>query len=106
VNAKALAKTGMAKSVHDAAWSTFRTQLKYKALWHCVVFEEVDEAFSTQTCSCCGAVSPGSPKGRAGLGIREWTCMECGKDHDLDTNAARNILARGHARLAGGIPVL
>jgi len=106
VNAKALAKTGMAKSVHDAAWSTFRTQLKYKALWHCVVFEEVGEAFSTQTCSCCGAVSPGSPKGRAGLGIREWTCMECGKDHDRDTNAARNILARGHARLAGGIPVL
>jgi putative transposase len=32
VNAKALGKTSMAKSVHDAAWTTFRTQLKYKAI--------------------------------------------------------------------------
>lgn len=103
VNAKALAKTSMAKSVHDAAWTTFRTQLKYKAISHCVVFAEVNEAFSTQMCSCCGSIPPSSPNGRAHLGIREWTCSDCGAVHNRDTNAARNILARGHARLAVGI---
>ena len=103
VNAKAMAKTRMAKSVHDAAWTTFRTQLKYKAIGRCVVFEEVDERFTTQTCSCCGLISASSPKGRAGLRIREWACGSCGAVHDRDTNAARNILAAGLRRLAVGI---
>ncbi|WP_367395318.1 hypothetical protein [Cupriavidus sp. Agwp_2] len=26
------------------------------------MFAEVDEAFSTQTCSCCGVISSSSPK--------------------------------------------
>ena len=103
VNAKALAKTSMAKSVHDAAWTMFRTQLKYKAIRQCVVFEEVNEAFSTQTCSRCGVIPASSPKGRAGLGIRQWTCSDCGAEHDRDVNAARNIVRLGHQALAGGI---
>jgi putative transposase len=106
VNAKALAKTGMAKSVHDTAWTTFRAQLKYKAIRQCVVFEEVNEAFSTQTCSSCGTVPDSRPKGIAGLGIREWTCSACGSVHDRDTNAARNILRLGHETLAVAIPNL
>lgn len=103
VNAKALAKTSMAKSVHDAAWTMFRTQLKYKAIRRCVAFAEVNEAFSTQTCSCCGVIPSSSPKGRAGLGIRRWTCSDCGAEHDRDTNAARNIVRLGHQALEVGI---
>ncbi|RQS53805.1 transposase, partial [Burkholderia sp. Bp8963] len=34
VSAKAMAKTN-GKSVLDASWTTFRTQLKYKAIGHC-----------------------------------------------------------------------
>ncbi|WP_162596647.1 zinc ribbon domain-containing protein, partial [Thiofilum flexile] len=60
----------------------------------------------TQTCSCCGCISLNSPKGRAGLRIREWSCSECGAVHDRDVNAAKNILALGYERLAVGIPVL
>lgn len=101
-----LARTRMAKSVLDAGWHLLKTQLRYKAIAHGVVFEEVDEANTTQTCSCCGLIGPNSPKGRAGLGIREWTCHACGTVHDRDVNAARNILALGHERLAGGIPRL
>lgn len=104
VNAAGLAKTTMAKSVLDAGWSAFRTMLQYKCDSAGVWFEEVNEAFSTQTCSCCGSRT--GPKGVAGLGIREWLCAGCGTVHDRDVNAARNILAAGRGRLAGGIPVL
>lgn len=101
-----LVKTKMAKSTLDAGWAMLKTMLEYKSHQAGIVFMEVNEAYSTQTCSCCGSIPVSSPKGRAGLGIREWTCSECGSVHDRDTNAARNILARGHARLAVGIPVL
>ena len=105
VSSSKLAKTKMAKSTLDAGLSMFKTQLQYKAMAHGVWFEVVDERYTTQTCSCCGDLSPNSPKGRAGLGIREWIC-HCGAVHDRDINAARNILALGHKRLAGGIPQL
>jgi len=104
VNAAGLAKTRMAKSVLDAGWSTFRTMLQYKCDDAGVWFEEIDEAYSTQTCSACGSRS--GPRGLQGLGIREWTCLACGVAHQRDVNAARVILARGHARLAGGLPFL
>lgn len=103
VSAAALAKTKMAKSVLDAGWSTFRTQLMYKAIRQCVVFAEINEAFSSQTCSSCGTLPDSRPKGIAGLGIREWTCSDCGTVHDRDVNAALNILRCGHASLAVGI---
>ncbi|MDD2727554.1 transposase [Malikia sp.] len=101
-----LVKTRMAKSTLDAGWTMLKTMLEYKSHQAGVVFEEVNEAYSTQTCSCCGAIPASSPKGRAGLGIREWACNACATVHDRDVNAARNILAAGHGRLAGGIPVL
>ena len=106
VNASGLAKTKMAKSVLDAGWSTFRTMLQYKSDHAGVLFDEVNEAFSTQTCSSCGSLPESRPKGIAGLGIREWTCTECGEIHDRDTNAAKNILVAGRRHLAVGIPVL
>ena len=105
VNAKALAQTKLAKSVLDASWTTLRTMLKYKCENAGVCYEEVNEAYTTQTCSSCGSRCS-SPKGRAGLGIREWQCRECGTLHDRDINSALNILALGHERLAVGIPVL
>lgn len=100
-----LVKTKMAKSTLDAGWAMLKTMLEYKSHQAGIVFEEVPEAYTTQTCSCCGAVPHSSPKGRAGLGIREWTCSVCETVHDRDVNAAKNILALGHERLAGGITV-
>ncbi len=93
VNAKRLAKTKMAKSVLDAGWSSFRAMLAYKAA-RCA---EVDERFTTQTCSSCGALPPERPRGIAGLGVRAWDCSACGASHDRDVNAALNILALGRS---------
>lgn len=106
VSSKKLVKTKMAKSVLDAGWFMFKTLLEYKAIARSVVFEVVNENYSTQACSCCGAISASSPKGRAGLRIREWSCCGCGTTHDRDVNAAKNILAAGLRRLAVGIPDL
>ncbi len=97
---------GQPKAAYDAAHGLLRDQLKYKAIEHSVIYEEIGEQYTTQACSCCGQIGPNSPKGRAGLGIREWTCHACGATHDRDVNAAKNILALGHERLAGGIPGL
>lgn len=105
VSSAKLVETKMAKSTLDAGWSMLKTMLEYKSRQAGIVFEEVSEAYTTQTCSCCGALPLSSPKGRAGLGIREWTCSVCGSMHDRDVNAARNILALGRERLAGGILV-
>ena len=106
VRSRDLVKTKLAKSVLDAGWGSLRTMLEYKCDHANVVYAEINESFTTQTCSCCGAISANSPMGRAGLRIREWTCVECGSTHDRDVNAARNILALGHERLAEGIPFL
>lgn len=93
VNSAALARTKMAKSVLDAGWSAFRSMLRYKAMRHGARFVEANERYSTQTCSCCGAV--GGPKGLKGLRVREWECETCDTIHDRDVNAARNILLSG-----------
>ena len=94
------------KSTLDAGWGILKTMLKYKCHWAGVVFDVVDERNTTQTCSSCGEKPDSRPKGIAGLGIREWSCSKCGAWHDRDINAAKNILALGHGRLAGGIAVL
>ena len=102
VSSAKMVKTKMAKSVLDAGWASLKTMLEQKCQRAGVVFVVVDESYTTQACSCCGSISASSPKGRAGLRIREWTCVDCGTGHDRDVNAARNILARGLASLAEG----
>lgn len=108
VSPSKLAKTKMAKSVLDASWATLKAQLRYKASRHGAVFLEVDERFTSQTCSRCGVIPASSPKGMGALGIRHWTCSCCGCSHDRDVNAAQNILRVGLERqaLAGEIPAL
>ena len=97
VNSKQLTKTRMAKSVLDAGWSTFRSMLKYKSAG----YVEVDEKFTTVTCSACGV--RGGPQGQKGLRVREWQCSSCGADHDRDVNSALNILAIAARSAAGPV---
>src|SRR6516164_2240227 len=93
VNASALVRTSMAKSVLDAGWSQFREFLRYTAVRHGGKYIEVSERFSTQSCSVCGAL--GGPQGREGLVVRGWVCAHCGVAHDRDVNSAVNILVSG-----------
>ena len=97
-------KTKLTKSIYDAGWFEIKRQLEYKCKHAGCHLEMVNESYTTQICSCCRKISDSSPKGRAGLGIRGWTCAECSTWHDRDVNAAKNILAVGLDRLAVGIP--
>lgn len=105
LNSSNLTKTKLAKSVYDAGWYELKRQLDYKCKHAGCLFVEVDEHFTTQTCSCCGNRHD-SPKGRAGLGIRVWTCGACNTTHDRDVNAAKNILRIGRDTLDVGSPSL
>lgn len=96
INSKKLMRSAMSKSVADTAWSELRSQLRYKAIGHGATYVEVDERWTTRTCSDCGS-RDGSPEGLKGLRVRVWTCLSCGSVHDRDVNAALNILHLGRS---------
>ena len=88
---RGLARTRLAKSVHDAGWSAFTAMLEYKAKLYGREFRKAGRFEPTsQVCSACGVRDGPKP-----LSVRTWTCAECGTVHDRDVNAARNILALG-----------
>jgi putative transposase len=94
---KGLARTRLAKSVHDAGWSAFVGMLEYKAARYGRTFARVDRFFpSSQLCSACGFKDGPKP-----LNVREWTCQGCNTTHDRDINAARNIKTEGRKVAAG-----
>jgi putative transposase len=81
----------LAKSIADASWSTFTSMLDYKCRWYGKSLVKIDRFYpSSKTCSSCGYKLDKLP-----LSIREWTCPECGIEHDRDLNAAVNILNKG-----------
>ena len=97
-----LARTRLAKSVHDAGWSAFVAMLEYKARLHGRAFVKIGRFEPTsQVCSACGVEDGPKP-----LHVREWTCGGCGAKHDRDVNAAVNVAkAAGLAVAACGAPV-
>ena len=87
LSVKGLARTRMAKSVHDAGWSSFVNMLEYKAVKHGRELVRIGRFEPTsQVCSACGVKDGPKP-----LSVREWTCKDCGTLHDRDMNAAINI---------------
>jgi IS605 OrfB family transposase len=68
VSSLKLAKTSMAKSTYDAGWGQLRACLEYKANRLGVHYCEVNEAFSSVTCSVC--LKRTGPSGLSALGVR------------------------------------
>lgn len=99
VSSKKFAKSPMAKMTYDASWGMLKRKLEYKCTGAGVRFKVINEAYTSQTCSACGTIPTSSPKGKAGLKIRQWKCCNCGAEHDRDINAACNIAKRGHTLL-------
>ena len=89
---RGLGRTRLAKSVHDAGWSSFVGMLEYKARLYGREFHRIGRFTPTsQTCSACGVKD-----GRKPLHVRVWQCPSCRAWLDRDINAAVNV-----ARAAG-----
>jgi len=86
-----LARTRLAKSVHDASWSQLLRLIEEKAAQYGRTFARIGRFEPTsQMCSACGVKDGPKP-----LRVRAWTCSACGATHDRDVNAAKNVLALG-----------
>jgi len=89
---KGLARTRLAKSVHDAGWAAFVAMLEYKARLYGREFHRIGRFEPTsQVCSACDVKDGPKP-----LHVRAWQCQGCGAWLDRDLNAAINV-----ARAAG-----
>ena len=90
LNIKGLARSALAKSVHDAGWSGFLHWLDVKAEETTRRVVKVNPAGTSKTCSRCGCV-----KEALSLAERVFHCNDCGLTIDRDVNAAINIKGTG-----------
>jgi len=99
LNVRGMVKNhNLARALSDAALGEFLSMIRYKCEWYGRELRTVDRFYpSTKRCFDCGHVLE-----ELDLGCRVWTCPECGKEHDRDVNAAKNILAAGQAVTARG----
>jgi putative transposase len=89
----------LARAISGCGWGEFRRQLDYKCQRYGRRLVVIDRWYpSSKTCSACGHLLAS-----LSLSTRHWRCPSCGARHDRDINAAKNILAAGHA-VARGSP--
>lgn len=90
-------KSGLNRSILDAAWGEFRRQLEYKVDWVGGIVIAVDPKNTSRKCPVCGHTAKENRRTQA-----DFICVACGYAGDADVTAAGNILRAGHARLACG----
>ncbi|QBJ03406.1 transposase [Lactobacillus phage 521B] len=78
----------LARAIANQSWREIRRQLEYKCAWYGKQLVTVNPRKTSQICSNCGY-----DDGKHTLDIRQWTCPNCGIQHDRDINAAKNILS-------------
>jgi len=88
LNINGLAKSNLAKGVHDASWGKLIHVLAYKAAEAGCQIVSINPYNTSQVCSSCGCIV------KKDLGVRMHDCPHCGLVLDRDVNAARNILHR------------
>jgi putative transposase len=77
----------LAYDISDAGIGMFYTMLAYKCEWYGVNLVEIGRFQpSSKQCSRCGYINK-----TLTLSVRNWTCPECGANHDRDYNASVNI---------------
>jgi putative transposase len=91
------AKSGLNRSILDQGWYELRRQLEYKEEWRGGLVIAIAPQNTSQRCAECQHVSAENRKTQAAF-----ECEACGHAANADLNAARNILAAGHAVLACG----
>jgi putative transposase len=92
---RAVAKTGLHRSIHDAGWAQFVSILRAKAEEAGRVVIVVDARHTSDRCEACGHTARENRVSQA-----VFSCRGCGHTLNADEHAARNILRAGLARLA------
>jgi putative transposase len=87
-------KAGLNRSILNQGWFGFETILAYKLEARGGYLLKVDPAYTSQTCSECGAVDRESRESQAAF-----VCQHCGFRAHADHNAAINILRRNTASM-------
>lgn len=82
------------RRISDVGWRLFLEKMTYKANLYGKKFVTVDPKNTTQQCHDCGFVMGTENTQQIGK-KREWVCPKCGRFHNRDYNASKNILALG-----------
>ncbi|MBU6149720.1 MAG: transposase [Verrucomicrobia bacterium] len=88
------AKAGVNRSILDQGWGELLQYLSYKQKERGGHLIFVDPRYTSQTCNRCGYVDTANRTSQA-----TFKCQSCGHEDHADVNAAKNILAAGHAVL-------
>ena len=89
------AKSGLNKSILDQGWSMMVDMLEYKQHWQGGLLIKINPRYTSQTCSQCQHIAKENRRSQA-----RFECVKCMYVANADFNAARNILAAGHAVLS------
>jgi putative transposase len=90
-------KAGLNRSILQSGWGLFAQRLEHKAAGR---VEKVNPAYTSQTCSACGAVDREARESQA-----VFRCRSCGYADNADVNAAKNIAAGRAVTARGGFGV-
>ena len=89
------AKSGLNKSILDQGWGMMVNMLEYKQQWQGGLLIKVNPRYTSQTCFECKHIAKENSRTQA-----NFECVKCGHKANADVNAAKNILAAGHAVLS------
>ncbi len=89
------AKSGLNKSILDQGWGMMVNMLEYKQQWQGGLLIKVNPRYTSQTCFECKHIAKENSRTQA-----NFDCVKCGHKANADVNAAKNILAAGHAVLS------
>ncbi|MBT2510252.1 transposase [Streptomyces sp. ISL-98] len=82
-------KSGLNRSISGEAWGRTVTMLTYKTAHRGGTLVKVPAPHTSQRCSACGFITPGSREGQATFVCKN---PDCGWSGNADHNAARNVL--------------
>lgn len=91
------AKAGLNRAILDQGWSAFQGMLAYKLQANGGQLIAVSPAYTSQRCRACRFTHADNRQTQV-----RFQCLKCGHSDHADVNAAKNILAAGHAVYACG----
>ena len=89
IRGRVTARRSQRSRLHSWSFAQLRAFVEYKAKRVGAPVVVVDPRYTSQACSCCGAIDKRNRPDQA-----TFSCLSCGHTEAADTNAARNIRQR------------